>query len=65
MARNMGLARANGQYIRALDADDLLTEGALARDISTLEENSDIGWVTSAALDMFPDSSVRGVPTDP
>ena len=43
MARTTALARVRGQLLRMLDADDLLTPGALARDINILAARPDIG----------------------
>jgi hypothetical protein len=65
VARTLGLARARGQLVRALDADDLLTDGALARDIAVLQEAPDVAWCVSAALDLLPDGSLTPGPYDP
>ena len=65
MARTVALSRAGGSLIRALDADDLLTPGALAREIKILEEHPSVGWTACAALDLQPDGSLTGVTTDP
>ncbi|WP_331735535.1 glycosyltransferase (plasmid) [Streptomyces althioticus] len=65
VARTLGLARAQGEVVRALDADDLLTPGALARDIQTLEAHPDIGWCVSGCLDLLPDGSLVPGPYDP
>ncbi|WP_038273273.1 glycosyltransferase [[Kitasatospora] papulosa] len=65
VARTLGLARAQGQIVRALDADDLLTSGALARDIQTLIANPESGWCISACLDLLPDGSFAAGPYDP
>ncbi|MEU3188666.1 glycosyltransferase [Streptomyces sp. NPDC006923] len=65
VARTMGLTRATGDLVRALDADDLLTPGALARDISAMEEHPDIGWCISSCLDLLPDGSYKPGPNDP
>ncbi|AKU18100.1 glycosyltransferase [Luteipulveratus mongoliensis] len=63
-ARTLAMSRVTGKYTRALDADDMLTPGALARDISVLETEP-VGWVVSPALDLFPDGSVVAGPRDP
>lgn len=63
-ARTLASARATGKYVRALDADDVLTPGALARDIAVLESHP-VGWVVSPALDMFPDGRLVPGPRDP
>jgi glycosyltransferase involved in cell wall biosynthesis len=55
--RNLGLVRAEGRYLRVLDDDDELIQGALFRDISILESKPDIAWTTSRAVDRNPDGS--------
>jgi hypothetical protein len=62
VARTMALARARGSLVRALDADDVLLPGALARDIEAL---SRVAWCTSAGLDLYPDGSTTPGPYDP
>ncbi|MGW6935602.1 glycosyltransferase [Lentzea sp. NPDC054927] len=57
-ARNVALARSSGEFVRNLDADDLLMEGALRRDVDVLVEHAHVGWVTSAAQDLLPDGEV-------
>jgi glycosyltransferase involved in cell wall biosynthesis len=65
MARTMALARAEGELIKVLDADDMLAPGALARDIAALASNPGIGWTTSRVLDLLPDGSFLGFDQDP
>jgi hypothetical protein len=65
IARTLTLGRAIGSLTRVLDADDQLTEGALARDIAAFERDPALHWVTSAALDLQPDGSTRTAPADP
>ncbi|MEV1019832.1 glycosyltransferase family 2 protein [Streptomyces sp. NPDC050264] len=65
VARTLALARADGEYVKILDADDQLPAGALARDIAALEADPDLGWATSRALDLLPDGSTVGFPGDP
>lgn len=55
IARTLALNRAEGRLVRALDADDVLTEGALARDIATLTEHTELAWCVSPTLDLTPD----------
>lgn len=62
VARTMALARATGEIVRTLDADDLLLPGALARDVQAL---SRVAWCTSACVDLLPDGSTRPGPYDP
>lgn len=64
VARMMALSRASGELIKALDADDLLAPGALARDIAALED-PEIGWTTCRVLDLLPDGTTAGVDSDP
>jgi glycosyltransferase involved in cell wall biosynthesis len=63
--RNLCLARAEGELIKVLDADDMLPPGTLARDISVLADNPDVGWTTSRVLDLLPDGSTVGFDQDP
>lgn len=44
-ARNFGLSKANGKYIRHVDADDLLAENCLAIETKSLDENNGIDIV--------------------
>ena len=63
MARTLGLSRAEGEFVKVLDADDRLTPGALARDIRALSEGA--AWATSRALDLLPDGTTEGFDSDP
>ncbi len=65
MARTMALARARGDFVKVLDADDMLTPGALLRDITTLTGRDGIAWTTSRVLDLLPDGSTVGFDGDP
>jgi glycosyltransferase involved in cell wall biosynthesis len=58
VARMLGLARATGEFIKVLDADDQLEPGTLARDIETLCSRPEIGWTTSRVLDLMPDGAL-------
>lgn len=58
--RTMCLSRATGELIKVLDADDQLTPGTLAREIAILANNPEIGWTTTAALDLLADGSTVG-----
>lgn len=52
-ARNAGLARANGEFIQYLDADDLLATGKIARQVAVLRESgADVAW--EAFHDLVP-----------
>lgn len=57
MARNMALGRASGEFIKPLDADDMLPPGALAREVDVFIRYSQIGWVVSKTLDLRPDGT--------
>lgn len=63
-ARTLALARAHGDLIRPLDADDVLTDGALSRDIETLSAHPELGWCVSAGLDLMPDGRLVPAPED-
>jgi len=66
VARTMALARAvEGEFVKVLDADDVLPAGALARDLAALTADTSIGWATSRVLDLLPDGSTRGFDGDP
>ena len=65
VARTMALAYSSGPYVKVLDADDQLTEGALARDLAVLEADPALGWATSRVLDLLPDGSTAGFDQDP
>ncbi|MFH8797563.1 glycosyltransferase family 2 protein [Streptomyces sp. NPDC017941] len=64
-ARTLGLGRASGSIVRALDADDLFTPGALSREIAALDEDPSLGWCISGCLDLLPDGRLTQGPSDP
>ena len=64
ITRNLGLSRADGELVRNLDQDDVLTTGALFRDVAALAD-SGIGWATSRARDVYPDGSMKDFPDSP
>lgn len=64
-ARTLGLARAEGELLRAFDADDILPEGALEQDIKALISSPEFGWCVSPTLDLMPDGSLVPGPCDP
>ena len=65
IARNMALSRASGEFVKVLDADDLILPGQLSRDLSVLTQNPKIGWVTCRAADLLPDETVVDFHDDP
>lgn len=65
VARTLALARSHGSLVKVLDADDQLTDGALARDITVLTTRPDVSWTTSRALDLAVDGSTTGYPNQP
>ncbi|MFE5283868.1 glycosyltransferase family 2 protein [Nocardia sp. NPDC056611] len=65
VARNLALARSRGELIAVLDADDILTPGALARSINALMDRPACGWAVSRALDLQQDGSLVPAQTEP
>ncbi|MFI9788999.1 glycosyltransferase family 2 protein [Kitasatospora sp. NPDC051984] len=59
VARTMAWGRSSGTLVKVLDADDVLTPGALGRDIDVLEQHPDVGWTVSRVLDLMPDGTLR------
>lgn len=57
--RNLALARARGDLLRVLDHDDLITEGALARQIGVLEAHPDVAWVGGTMRVRRPDGGLE------
>lgn len=64
ITRNLALSRANGELVKNFDQDDQLTDGALARDIAALDQNT-VQWTTSRVLDLMPDGELVGFDHDP
>jgi Glycosyl transferase family 2 len=58
VTRTMAMARAKGELVRNLDADDKLLPGAIARDIMVLTERPTVGWTTSRLLNWLPDGKI-------
>lgn len=60
--RNLGLARASGVLMQALDQDDVLLPGALTTLIPRFGEHR-IHWAIGQADDLLPDGSRRAYPS--
>lgn len=65
VARTLALARVRGEYVKVLDADDMLTPGALARDLRALTGRPGVAWAASRALDLLPDGTTVAFDDDP
>ena len=65
VARTLSLARVTGSLVKVLDADDMLTAGALTRDIDVLARHPRVGWTTSRVLDLLPSGETVGFDNDP
>lgn len=67
ITRNLALAQANGELVKNLDQDDILTPGALRRDIEELTRphHPEVRWTTSRVLDLLPDGSTTSFSDDP
>ncbi|MBC8090815.1 MAG: glycosyltransferase [Pseudonocardia sp.] len=63
--RNLAAARASGRLVKVLDADDVLTPGALAREITILSDHPAIGWTTAAVIDLNSSGATIGWHDDP
>lgn len=57
--RNVALARARGDWVQPLDADDLLLPGALAHIVDTSAAAPEVHWLFSQANDLLPDHTQR------
>lgn len=65
LTRNLALGRSRGGLIKNLDADDVLADGVLLRDVETLVSDPSVDWVTSRVLDLLPDGTTVGFEGDP
>ncbi|MDH6123994.1 hypothetical protein [Kitasatospora sp. GP82] len=58
------LVRATGSLVRALDADGLLPQGALGRDIEIMTQHPELGWCLSPGLELRADETLSAGPAD-
>lgn len=65
ITRNLALARADGELVKVLDADDLLTPGTLDREIKVMAARPHVMWTTCRVLDLMPDGGTVGFDDDP
>ena len=63
ITRNFALSHARGDLVKNLDGDDILTPGALGRDITNMQRN--VRWTCSRVLDLMPDGTTIGFDNDP
>ncbi|HET8989863.1 MAG TPA: glycosyltransferase [Acidimicrobiales bacterium] len=63
ITRNLGLARVQGRYVRVLDDDDELLDGALHQDLDVLESADEVWWTSSRAIDTYADGRTH-IPAD-
>jgi glycosyltransferase involved in cell wall biosynthesis len=64
ITRNLALARASGELLQNLDADDLLLPDALLSLITLFENQPDLHWAVGQADDLLPDGTRRSFPPD-
>jgi hypothetical protein len=57
VCRNLALAGAKGELIRAMDGDDVLPARALQRDIKAMLAHPEVGWCASASFNLQADGS--------
>jgi glycosyltransferase involved in cell wall biosynthesis len=61
IARTYALSRVEGELVKVLDSDDMLTVGALEREVDVLERHPDIGRPPAACSTCSPTGQRRGL----
>jgi glycosyltransferase involved in cell wall biosynthesis len=61
-ARNTGVAKATGELVAFLDADDEWLPEKLARQVKYFQDHPDTGLLHAAVVDGTPDSAIGGPP---
>lgn len=57
-ARNVGLRRAQGQYVQLVDGDSVIQPGWIDEGLSVLERRPEISCVFGRCVEMHPDQSI-------
>lgn len=61
VCRNLALTQATGSLVRNLDHDDVITPGAISRDIRCMEAHPEVAFCASATMNMMmPDEVLDG-----
>lgn len=59
VCRNLALASASGEYVRQVDADDMLVGGALSADIKVMDGYRSRVYCASGTLNLYEDGSLH------
>ncbi len=60
--RNTALARASGEFLLNLDADDECEPGAFLVLVGALSQNASLGWVAGRTVYLYPNGTVSSYP---